>query len=178
MRKLKLYIASSLNHKIAKKDGSIDWLNSIPNPDKLDYGYSEFYDSIDTTIMGFKTYKQIIDWGIDFPYPTKQNYVFTKNASRKNTRFVDFVSSNHIQFLHELKQQQGKDIWLIGGSQINSLLLNHNLIDEIRLFIMPIVLTDGIDVFDSVDVDKQLTLTQTKEYSSGVIELIYSTSKI
>ncbi|PLX03162.1 MAG: dihydrofolate reductase, partial [Marinilabiliales bacterium] len=58
----------SLNGKIAKKDGSVGWLDNIPNPEKSDFGYKEFYDSVDTTIQGNSTYKQIISWGIDFPY--------------------------------------------------------------------------------------------------------------
>ena len=59
-RKLILYIASSLNGKIADAEGRVDWLESMPNPDKLDYGYAEFYDSIDTTIQGNATYKQVM----------------------------------------------------------------------------------------------------------------------
>ena len=58
----------------------MDWLESIPNPDKSDYGYSEFYNSIDTTIQGFNTYDQIIKWGIEFPYADKKNYVLTRKT--------------------------------------------------------------------------------------------------
>lgn len=79
MRKVKLYIACSLNGKIAAKDGSVNWLETIPNPDKTDYGYLEFQKTIDTTIQGYSTYKQIIDWGIDFPYKETKNFVFTRS---------------------------------------------------------------------------------------------------
>ena len=68
----------SLNGKIARPDGSVDWLDSIPNPEKIDYGYGQFIESIDTTLMGNKTYNQLIGWGIDFPYPDKQNFVFSQ----------------------------------------------------------------------------------------------------
>lgn len=86
MRKIKLYIATTLNGKIARSDGSVDWLESIPNPEKIDYGYSEFYNSVDTTIQGNNTYKQIISWGINFPYTGKKNYIFTKNKDVKNNK--------------------------------------------------------------------------------------------
>ena len=71
MAKIKLYIAQSLNGKIAQKDGSVDWLNAVPNPEKTDYGFSGFLDSAGVTIQGYKTYKQLIDWEIEFPYKGK-----------------------------------------------------------------------------------------------------------
>ena len=55
MRKIRLYIATSLNGKIARSDGSVDWLDAVPNPDKTDYGYTDFLESVDTTIMGNRT---------------------------------------------------------------------------------------------------------------------------
>lgn len=173
MKKIKLYIATSLNGKIARIDGSVDWLESIPNPEKIDYGYSEFYDSIDTTIQGNNTYKQIISWGIDFPYVGKKNFVFTKNQNLENNENVEFISTNHIEFIQDLKNRKGKDIWLIGGGKINTLFLNEGLIDEIYLFVMPIILSDGIEVFETFPKETQLKLLHTKSYSSGVTELQY-----
>lgn len=106
MKKLKLYIAISLNGIIAKANGSVDWLNAIPNPDKVDHGYAEFYDGIDTTIQGYITYKQIVDWGIEFPYKGKTNYVITRKSNIKNTEDVSFISENHIEFVKELKKRK------------------------------------------------------------------------
>ncbi|PLX13742.1 MAG: dihydrofolate reductase [Marinilabiliales bacterium] len=174
MRKTKLYIAMSLNGKIAKKDGSVDWLENIPNPDKSDYGYKDFYDSIDTTIQGNSTYQQIIGWGIDFPYPDKQNYVFTTNSKLINTKYVEFISENHIDFLKHLKNKKGKDIWIIGGGKLNTMLINQNMIDEIIVFIMPIILTDGIDLFRDLPEETKLELTETKSYASGAVQLKYN----
>lgn len=174
MRKTKLYIAMSLNGKIAKKDGSVDWLENIPNPDKSDFGYKEFYDSIDTTIQGNSTYQQIIGWGINFPYPDKQNYVFTTNTKLKNTKYVEFISEKHIEFLKHLKSQKGKGIWIIGGGKLNSMLLNENMIDEIIVFVMPIILTDGIDLFEELPKETNLNLLETKSYAGGAVQLRYA----
>tara|TARA_R110002111_G_scaffold78363_2_gene124265 strand:+ start:1189 stop:1725 length:537 start_codon:yes stop_codon:yes gene_type:complete len=173
MRKLKLYIAISLNGKIAKSDGSIDWLEAIPNPEKIDHGYADFYKSIDTTIQGNTTYKQILSWGIDFPYADKNNYVFTRDKTLINTSEVVFISDNHLDFVKQLKNQKGGDIWLIGGGQLNTLLLNEKLIDEIQVFVMPIVLTQGIDLFESLPKETKLTLIETKAYSTGAVEIKY-----
>lgn len=173
MRKIKAYIAISLNGKIAKDDGNVDWLDEIPNPDKLDYGYTAFYDSIDTTIQGYSTYKQIIDWGIDFPYSGKKNYVVTKKPELKDTTDVTFLSENHVESIKELKKQKGKDIWLIGGGLVNTMLLNAGLIDEIQVFVMPIILPSGIELFGALPKETQLELLNNKQYPTGVVELRY-----
>jgi dihydrofolate reductase len=173
LRKIKLYIATSLNGKIAKPDGSVDWLESIPNPEKTDYGYAEFIDSIDTTIQGYTTYNQIINWDIEFPYKGKKNFVLTKKQNIENTEFVDFITENHVDFIKDLKRQEGGDIWLIGGGQANTMVLNAGLLDEIQIFVMPIILSGGIDLFDVFPQETQLKLLETKSYSSGVIELKY-----
>ncbi len=173
MRKIKLYIATSLNGKIASSDGGVDWLESIPNPEKTDYGYEAFFNSIDTTIQGYNTYNQIINWGIDFPYKGKKNYVLTRKKQIEKTEFVEFIKENHIDFIKDLKAQEGGDIWLVGGSQANTLILNAGLLDEIQVFVMPIILSGGIDLFDAFPNHTQLKLLETKSYSSGVVEMKY-----
>ena len=81
MRKLKLYMATSLDGKIAGSKDDVKWLEEIPNPEKTDYGYYDFYRSVDTTIMGNTTYKMIENFEGKFPYPDTKNYV----ASSKKT---------------------------------------------------------------------------------------------
>ncbi|MGB5821072.1 MAG: dihydrofolate reductase family protein [Saonia sp.] len=173
MRKIKLYIAISLNGKIAKSDGSVKWLESIPNPEKTDHGYSEFYKTIDTTIQGNHAYRQILSWGIDFPYPDKKNYVLTRKQGVEHTKYVEFISENHIEFIKDLKSQKGKDIWIVGGGKLNTLFLNENLIDEIQVFVMPIVLSEGIELFETFPKETKLKLIESKSYSTGAVELKY-----
>lgn len=167
----------SINAKIAKSDGSVHWLESIPNPDKTDYGYSDFYDSIDATLQGNSTYQQILNWGIEFPYADKKNYVLTRNNNLKDNDNVQFISNDHIAYLRNLKKEKGQDIWLIGGGQVNSQLLKGNLIDELMIFIMPIIIDEGIDLFEGTAKDCHLQLLKTKKYSSGALELHYKVKK-
>ncbi len=173
MKKIKLYIAASLNGKIAEKDGSVAWLERIPNPDKNDYGYEAFSNSVDTTIQGYNTYKQILDWGIEFPYKKTKNYVLTRKQDVKDTKDVKFINKNPIERIKKLKQEKGKDIWLIGGGTINTLLLNEGLIDEIQIFVMPIILPEGIEVFELFPKETLLKLKDSKSYPSGAMELVY-----
>lgn len=174
MRKIKLYIAISLNGKIAKADGSVQWLEDIPNPEQSDYGYFAFYDSIDTTIQGSSTYNQIMGWDIDFPYPDKTNYVLTSKADAEDTEFVRFIKKDHTAFIQNLKQQAGADIWLIGGGGANTTLLNAGLIDELHIHVMPIVLSEGIDLFADFPKETTLQLLDSKAYASGVVEMRYA----
>ena len=173
MRKIILYIAISLNGKIARKNGSVDWLESLPNPEKTDHGYKELLESVDTTIMGNSTYRQLLSWGINFPYSDKKNYVFTRNAHLTMDENVEYVGKNHVEFVKELKKISGKDIWLIGGGQLNTFFLNNHLIDEIRVFVMPVVIPDGIELFELVPNENQLKLVKTEKYSTGAVELQY-----
>lgn len=174
MRKIKLFIAISLNGKIANSDGSVDWLENIPNPEKTDYGYQDFLNSVDTTIQGYNTYNQVMGWGIDFPYKGKKNFVLTRKQNVVNTEFVEFITENHTDYIKKLKEENGSDIWLIGGSQVNTLVLNASLLDEIIIFVMPVIISGGIELFDAFPKKTILKLIGSKSYSSGVVEVKYS----
>lgn len=173
MKKVKLYIATSLNGYIAKPDHSVDWLHDIPVPDGEDYGYADFYNSCSVTIQGNNTYKFILNSGHDFPYNTTENYVFTQNANLKDNKDVKFISENHIEFVKELKKAEGKDIWLIGGGKINATFFDNKLIDEIWIHIMPIILDRGIKLTEELSKDIRLDLISSKSYETGVMELKY-----
>jgi len=174
MRKVKLYIAMSLNGKIARKDGSVDWLESIPNPEQTDHGYKDFYDFIDTTIQGYTTYTQVMEWGIEFPYAGKKNYVITTRKNLQPTENVEFISEDHLNFVKKLKAEKGGDIWLIGGGRTNTLFIQGGLVDEVLVFVMPVIIPDGIELFESLPGDFRLELIDSKIYSSGAVELRYA----
>mgnify|MGYP002869751874 CR=1 FL=1 len=174
LRKLKLYIAVSFDHYIARANGDVSWLElpeyTIPGED---YGYQEFYDSIDSCIMGHTTYKIIQGFDIPFPYTGKKNYVFSHQKDLQNNEDVVFVKEDMASFVRQLKREPGRDIWLIGWGQINQILLNYNLIDEIILTVMPIMLGHGVKLFHGVVKEKKLNLVQSKQYSNGVLQLKY-----
>lgn len=174
MRKVIAYIATSLDGKIADVNGGVEWLDTIPNPDQLDYGYSEFIKSIDTTLMGNTTYQQVIGFDVPFPYTDTTNYVTTTNKDLMDNEHVQFISENVVEFLRELKQKDGKDIWCIGGGKLISLLIDHQLLDEIQQFVMPIVLGDGIPLTGKLQDICKLKLDKTITHPFGVLELRYS----
>lgn len=173
MRKVKLYIATSIDGKIAKEDGDTGWLHDLPNPDNSDYGYGEFYSSVDTTLMGNSTYKMIQSFDVPFPYSDKVNYVFTHDESLEDNDDISYVNDDPIEFIKKIKEQPGEDIWLVGGGQMNTLLMENDLIDELILFIMPIILGPGIPLFPGNLQTKVMDLVSSKTHASGALELIY-----
>jgi len=174
MRKLKLYIAQTIDGFIATKDGSVEWLNDNEKQEVEEnaYGYLDFYDSIDTTLMGYNTYKAILNFGIPFPYPTKKNYVFSRNHKKMEDNPVEFISNNITDFVSDLKESDGKDIWLIGGGEINKLLLNANLIDEFIITIKTVVLGQGIPLFAKDTELKNFKVVKVETFSDTLVQLI------
>ena len=143
MRKLKLYIAASLDGYIAGTNGEIDWLDVDGDED---YGYQEFCASIDTTLMGNSTYQLTLT--VDkLPDSNMTNYVFTKDSPPPDTDYVNSVTGDIGGFVRTLKQQAGKDVWLVGYGQINTVMLKEGLIDEIILTASPLVRGEGISRF-------------------------------
>jgi dihydrofolate reductase len=172
-RKIILYIACSLDGKIADHTGGVSWLESLPNPDQSDYGYTDFLASVDTVIMGNNTYRQILGFGIDFPYKKKINYVITRNKSLVQDENVQYVSEDIHGFILEVKQKPGKGIWCIGGGELIAFLLNHALLDEVRVFIMPVILGSGVPLVAELNQINHIQLIKTQTYASGAIELSY-----
>lgn len=165
MRKIKLFIACSLDGYIAREDGSVDWL-----PENTDSGYDKFYSSVDTVLMGKKTYEQIITFG-KYPYKDKMSYVFSKNPNQKKDENVEFTSEIE-EFTKDLVSSSGKDIWLVGGSYIASTFLNLKLVDEIIISVIPIVLGKGMPLFKNIKEERKLELIKTTEYTR-LVELSY-----
>lgn len=165
MKKVILYIAASLDGKIARTDGSIDWL---PDPTAEDYGYKEFYDSIDTILMGHKTYETCLNFG-DWGFKGKKTYVFSKNPRKKLIEEAELITEDPIQFVTNLKKSQGKDIWLIGGGKIIATLHDEGLIDEYILAIIPIILGVGIELFPTIKKEEKLQMKKHSVYENGVI---------
>tara|TARA_Y100001972_G_C7665965_1_gene336719 strand:- start:4698 stop:5225 length:528 start_codon:yes stop_codon:yes gene_type:complete len=173
MRKLVLYIATSIDGYIARPNGKVDWLEY---PDFMiegeDFGYKKFIDTIDTTIMGGDTYKEVLGFGIPWPYGDKKNYVFTR-SNYPAMETVTFVGENIGQFVKDLKAQPGKDIWLIGGGKINSIMIAEDLLDEMIISVMPITIGEGIPMFSKVKHEQKFKLKNHTIYKTGVTQLHY-----
>jgi len=165
MHKIILYIAISLDGYIAQEDGNVDWLSSFDE----DYGYEKFLSTIDTIIMGRKTYQQVLSFG-EWPYTGLKTFVFTHQKMEEDKN-VKFVSGSVQHKITEIKKQSNKNIWLVGGGNLITDFVKHQLIYEYQIFMMPLFLGTGIPILqESVDLNL-LKFTKSKTYKSGVIEL-------
>ncbi|CAF3293249.1 unnamed protein product [Rotaria socialis] len=173
MRKVILYTAISIDGFIAREDGNIDWLSTFDDGANDDHDYKLFYENIDVTLMGNKTYQQVLTFPVPFPYPDKKNYVFS-HEKQKSNEFVEFVNDDIYEFINHLKKQPGKDIWLVGGAQLNQLLLSFGLIDEIIMTIIPIALGKGISIFGQQSIEQKFKYSDSKIFSTGCVQIKYT----
>ena len=164
MRKLKLYIAASLDGKIARPNHEIDWL---PPLEEYDYGYAEFMKGVDAIVMGYKTYEVCAGLG-EWAYKDKTSYIFSRNSNRQLIPEAQLITEKPVEFVKNLKQTEGKDIWLLGGGEIITLLHDAGLIDEYILAFIPVILGEGIELFPGIKKQENLKLQRHQVYENGV----------
>lgn len=173
MRKIRLYIATSIDGYIADIEGGLDWLSEYPITHELNYGYDRFFDSVDTVIMGGRTYRDILNMDVIYPYKDKISYIITRNKMNSQKEKIDFISDNIIEAISEIKKQKGKDIWLVGGGEIIAMLLNNDLIDEMIITIIPMMLGAGIPLFPNTTKESPWKLHNIHSYTNNVLQVEY-----
>lgn len=169
-RKVILYIATSIDGYIARKNGDIDWLEGDGSDPTSDFGYNEFYEGIDTIVLGRTTYNQVVNElsvGV-WPYEGRESFVFTRENIEDNEN-VKFINKDICKFIKNLKKKEGKDIWIVGGAELISHLTKEDLIDEYIISIMPTILGEGIPLFKEGTRELKFTLKDSKMYNGVVM---------
>jgi Dihydrofolate reductase len=171
-RKLCLFIAMSLDGYIAKPDGDISFLDEM-NQEGEDYGYNAYIETVDTVLLGRKTYDKIRSMGVDIPYGNRSVYVLTR-TSRENLGMTIFYSGDLRDLVNDLKSQSGKNIYCDGGAEIIQQLLADELIDEMTISVIPVILGNGIRLFNGSYAEQKLNLLDSKSYRKGLTQLHYA----
>ncbi len=171
MRKIILNIALSLDGYIAGPKGEFDWLYT-----DQDYGLREFFTKVDAALIGRKTYDLMVETGSEI-YSGMKNYVFSRSRTHKKRKNVLFVSGDILRFVNDLKAQDGKDIWLVGGSDFAHSFFQLDLIDEMILSIHPIILGKGTPLFLRSNKRRNFELIGCKSFSTGLVQLHYVRSQ-
>lgn len=172
MKKVKLFIAMSLDGYIAYQNGDVGWLEGHGN-DKVVDAYSEFIKDIDTIVMGWNTYYQIItelaprEW----IYDDFKTYVLTHKETESSNK-IEFVNHLPSELIKKLCKEDGKHIWICGGANIVQQLIKEDLIDCYYITIIPTILGSGIRLFDNIDHEIKLRLLKTQTYN-GMTDLVY-----
>lgn len=169
-RRIILYIAASVDGFIAGPDGNVDWLTPFQAED---HGYGEFVASIDTLIIGRKTYDQMLGFG-DWPHRCKRVIVLTSAPLTAGyPRGVEAWSDGVDALAAELGETDGKDIWLVGGARTAQSFLARGLVDRLEIYVVPVVLDSGVRLFAGGNRGIKLRLLDTKPFPSGVVMLAY-----
>jgi dihydrofolate reductase len=180
MRKIIVYIATSADGFIARKDGAVDWLDRPRTAG--DYGMGKFYRSIDTILWGRKTYDMVLRFqkeGKDSPdnYRGIKNYAFSRRPPRKPASGFEFVKEPIKKFAKRLRSQKGKDIWVMGGAGIIASFLDCGEIDEFIIHVIPTFIGEGIPLIAPRRRTVPLKLLSIKKFSDGVVRLHYEVQR-
>ena len=169
MRKIKLFIACSLDGFIAGEKGEIDWLFT-----DQDYGYTPFMKGVDSCVMGRKTYELAASFP-EWPYAEKKCYVLTRNKKIKKDARAEFVFDAK-KLMEKLQKEKGNGILVVGGGEVVKLFLNENCLDELIVFVHPLILGKGIPLFPKAT-KKKLKLLNTHAFNTGLVRLHYAVEK-
>lgn len=180
-RKIIVYIATSADGFIARKDGAVDWLDR-PVPKGEDYGMVKFYKSIDTVLYGRKTYDtavKFVEQGLEIPTDERiRNYVFSRRRPPKKVLpNFEFVKEPIKRVAKRLRAEKGKHIWMMGGGGLIASFLDAGEIDEFIIHVIPTFIGEGIPLIAPRHRTVPLKLLSTKKYSDGVVKLHYAVLK-
>lgn len=177
MRKLIIYIATSLDGYIAKPNDDLSFLKLVEKEGE-DYGYAEFTTTIDTIILGRKTY----DWVLKeigsshYDNGDRDVYVITK-TEKPSVGKTTFYTGDLSELVQQLKSQNGKNIYCDGGAEIINELLKKDLIDEMIISVIPVLLGNGTRLFKDERPEQQLELLSAKTFETGLIQMHFKRKK-
>jgi len=180
MRKIIVYIATSADGYIARRNGAVDWLDR-PRL-KGNYGMNEFYRSIDTILWGRKTYDMALGFmeaGKEDPgsYRKLKNYAFSHRPPKKVAPGFEFVKEPIPEFAKRVRALAGKNIWMMGGAGIIASFLDADAIDEFIIHVIPTLIGEGVPLIAPRHRTVPLKLVSCRSFSDGVVRLHYAVAK-
>ena len=169
MRKIIFGGANSLDNYLARTDHSVDWLMWGSEAAAV---MADFWGSIDTVLMGRKTYEVAARSGQQGGYPQVRNYVFSRTL-REVPAGITVISDDAVEFTRVLKEQDGKDICLMGGGELARTLFEARLIDEVGFNIHPVLLGAGVPLFHPMTRQINLQLKECRAFTNGCVYVTY-----
>jgi len=170
-RKVILGLGISLDGYIARPDGSVDFL-FMPK----DYSMGPFFKTIDTAVLGRKTYDDGLKMGGSFTGKTRY-FVFSKTLPPGMRNGAMITNDSPRALIAEIRKSSGKHIWLMGGGILIREFLKEDLVDEIYLGVVPTLIGEGIPLFQSGFPQREFDLVENKTYSQGMIALRYERAR-
>ena len=181
---LTIHMVASLDGFIARRDGSVDWMETADEfaaGDTMEPEFVEaFLKTIDCYVMGSRTYETALRFeakGFGWAYGDKPTFVLTNRTLPRTRDTVKFHSGDLTQFVNETLRPNFGSIWFVGGGVLSGECLRLGLADEVRYSVLPILIGDGISFFDKLGKDVPLHLAAVKAYKTGMVELRYEVNK-
>jgi dihydrofolate reductase len=170
VRKITFGGANSLDNYLARRDHAVDWLLW---GDEAAEVMADYWKTIDTVLMGRKTYEVAVRSGQGSGYPGVKTYVFSRTLGDTSNGGVTIVREDAVEFVRVLKGQAGKDICLMGGGELARPLFEAGLIDEIGFNIHPVLLGSGIPLFHAMSRQIDLELRECRASKNGCVYVTY-----
>lgn len=176
MRKVIFGGAISLDNFIAREDGAVDWLVWSKEVNQI---MKDMWKSIDTMVMGRKTYEVAQRMGGGGDQAGVKTYVFSRTIKKPNSRNLTFIDDDAAAFVRQLKEEaEGKDICVMGGGVLAKSLFEADLIDEIGFNIQPVLLGSGIPLFYEMSRQIDLELKECRQLSKGCVYVTYNVNHV
>lgn len=179
-----IHMAASLDGFIARKDGSVDWLETTdeyPAGATMDPEFvATFLETIDCYVMGSKTYEVALGFdqkGLGWPYGDKPTFVLTHRDLPRLRDSIEFHSGDLGQFIEDRLRPAFRNIWVVGGGSLAGECLRRGFADEVRYSLLPVLIGEGIPFFDRLDRDVSLHLAEVTAWKSGMVELRYEVTR-
>lgn len=169
-----VFIATSLDGYIADKNGGLDWLHSVPNPENIDMGFTAMMDRVDALVMGRNTFEMVLSFGVEWPY-SKPVFVLSNTLKKVPEGYQDkvfLVSGDVSEVVAKLNQQGYQDLYIDGGVTIQRF-LNQGLIDELVITSIPVLLGGGSPLFGELDAMQSFKLVSSQTYLDAIVQTTY-----
>lgn len=176
MKKIILYIVASLDQRIAEPDGSLEWLIGFPNSYKTDSSHKDLLASVDTILIGGRAYRELLNMDVIWPYKEQMTYVVSRNDWGVEEN-ICYITDNVIETISTLRDGQGKDILLVGGGELISMLLTADLVDEMRIVYVPVILGEGVPLFLKQPKESKWKLLKKREFDCNILTVEYQRIK-
>ncbi|WP_300179107.1 dihydrofolate reductase family protein [uncultured Aliivibrio sp.] len=166
-----VFIATSLDGYIADKNGGIDWLHAIPNPDQNSMGYVEHFDRIDAMVMGRNTLDMVLSFGIDWPY-SKPVFVLSNTMTLVPEGYEDkvfLVKGRLKKVLEQIHAKGFMNLYIDGGVTIQNF-LKEDLIDEMIITTIPVLLGGGSPLFGNIESPLDFKCVKTETFLDAIVQ--------
>ena len=169
MRKVRYSVAASVDGYIADQRGGFDWIIMDPAID-----FPAFFETIDTVLMGRRTFEVALQQGPEAAMPGMRKFVFSRTLRADDHPGVTIVTEDAASTVAALRAEDGKDIWLMGGGVLFKSLLEAGLVDTVEVGVVPVLLGQGVPLLPGGDTATRLDLMKTETFPSGIILLKYA----